>query len=315
MDKTNFVWSEKYRPKTVAECILPDRIKSLFQSYVDEKNIPNLILTGSPGVGKTTVAIAMLEELDCDYLKINSSLYSNKDVIRDDMMTFASSVSFKEGRKYILLDEFDGMRTDAQDALKAFIEEYSSNCGFILTCNNSGKIVDAIASRCATIDFSLTRADFPELAGKFYQRLETILKKEGIEYDKASVAGVMKKFYPDWRHMIVVLQHYSSKNKRIDSGILANTKEDALKSLVALLQGKKFTEMRIWVAENSSVTADFSGFGRKLETMLSPLVELKSIALYVEEYSDADFKSYFVSDKDANVAAFLTKLMAGLVWK
>src|ERR1700744_5832016 len=192
----HYLWTEIYRPQTVAECILPDHIKEKFQAFVIKRNMPNLILTGPSGLGKTSDAISCLKEIGCDYIVINSKLKRGIDTIREEMMQFASTMSFSEGRKFIVLDEADGMLSDAQGALNAFIEEYAANCGFIFICNNKNKIIPALQSRCDLIDFKLTKYEFSDLAKQFYKRLLTILDKEGVSYDKPVLADVIKRHYP-----------------------------------------------------------------------------------------------------------------------
>ena len=227
-----FLWVEKYRPNNLSDVILPEETKKIFQQFVEQENIPNLLLTGSAGVGKTTVAKAMLEMLGADYIVVNGSLSGNIDTLRTDIMNFATTVSFSEGRKYVILDEADYLNPQStQPALRNFMEEYSKNCGFILTCNFKNRIISPLQSRCSVVDFTYTKADAPKLAGKFFQRVQDILDKENVPYDKKVVAEIVQKFYPDWRRVLNELQKYSATGK-IDTGILANATEESFGCLL-----------------------------------------------------------------------------------
>jgi len=245
-----FLWVEKYRPKTVDETILPVELKVVFQQFVDQKNIPNLILSGTAGVGKTTIARAMLEQLECDYIVINGSMNGNIDTLRNEILNFASSVSLQGGRKYVILDEADYLNANStQPALRNFMEEFSRNCGFILTCNFKNRIIEPLHSRCSVVDFKISKKDMSKLATQFMKRVETILTTENVEYDKKVVAEVLTKHFPDWRRVLNELQRYSATGK-IDSGILANMAETSIKDLLALMKDKNFTEVRKWVKNN-----------------------------------------------------------------
>src|SRR5271166_2663276 len=243
----NFLWVEKYRPQTVAECILPTHLKTKFQTFVNQKVIPSLILSGPPGIGKTSVAIAMIKELKADYIKINAAKERGIDVVRDRMEQFASTVSLRGGRKYIILDEADGISPSALDALKGFIEEFSSHVSFIFTCNNQGKIIEAIQSRCELVEFKITKDDFPILGKEFYTVLRAILDKEEVIYDLKVLAQVIKRFYPDWRRILNKVQNYSiSNNKKIDTGILVIKNLSILIDVVPLIRSKNWNEVRRW---------------------------------------------------------------------
>ena len=246
----DFLWVEKYRPKTVEDTILPADLKATFQQFVDQKNVPNLILTGGPGVGKTTIAKAMLEELGCTYIVINGSMNGNIDTLRNEIKNFASTVSFSGGRKYVILDEADYLNPQStQPALRNFMEEFSANCGFILTCNFLNRIIAPLHSRCSVVQFKINASDKPKLAGRFMKRMTGILQKENVEYEEKVVAELIMKHFPDWRRVLNELQRYSATGK-IDTGILANISSDNFKSLVDKLKAKDFTGMRKWVAEN-----------------------------------------------------------------
>lgn len=245
-----FLWVEKWRPKTIDELILPAEIKAMLQGFVDQKNIPNLLLIGPAGVGKTTVARALCEMLGCDYIIINGSLNGNIDTLRNDISKFASAVSFSGGRKYVILDEADYLTNSTQPALRNFMEEFSANCGFILTCNFKGKIIAPLQSRCSTIDFTIKKTDKEagKLAKAFINRLYMILEIEKIEYDKPVITEIVKKHFPDWRKIINELQKYSVLGK-IDSGILAQTKDLSMARLMEALKTKNLDLIQAWVIE------------------------------------------------------------------
>ena len=225
----NPLWVERYRPQTIADTILPEDLKATFQQFVDQKSVPNLLLTGSAGVGKTTVARAMLEELECDYIIINGSLNGNIDTLRTTIQNFASSVSFTGGRKYVIIDEADYLNANStQPALRNFMEEYSKNCGFILTCNFKNRIIEPLHSRCSVIEFKINKNDMADLAKQFMKRVKNILEIENIEYDKEAVAAIIMKYFPDWRRVLNELQRYSATG-RVDTGILSNLQQTSIR--------------------------------------------------------------------------------------
>jgi DNA polymerase III delta prime subunit len=310
----DYLWVEKYRPKTVEETILPVDLKSTFQQFVDQKNIPNLILSGSAGVGKTTVARAMLEELECDYIVINGSMNGNIDTLRNEILNFASSVSLSGGRKYVILDEADYLNANStQPALRNFMEEFSRNCGFILTCNFKNRIIDPLHSRCSVIDFKISKSDMAKLAMQFLKRVETILQKENIEYDKATVAQVIQKHFPDWRRVINELQRYSATGK-IDTGILVNLSEVSLKELISMLKTKDFSGVRKWVGQN--MDNDQNVIFRKLYDTCSEFVaDKQSEAQLVLIVSKYQYQSAFAADQEINMMACLTEMMIELEYK
>ena len=239
-----FLWVEKYRPKSVRDCILPDRIKKVFQSYVDAANIPNLMLTGSAGVGKTTVAKAMCEEIGLNYLFINSSEERGIDMLRTKIRGYASTISLTGGRKVIILDEADYLTPDAQAALRGAVEEYSENCSFIFTCNFKSRLLDALHSRCSVIDFALKIDEKPRMAAQLLQRLSSVLTKENVEYDKQVLIKIIEKFFPDYRRILNELQRYSSFGS-IDAGTLAQISDvRKINDLVGYLKNRNFVEMR-----------------------------------------------------------------------
>lgn len=312
MTNTNPLWVEKYRPKKIADTILPAELKATFQQFVDNKQVPNLLLTGGAGVGKTTVAKAMLEELGCDYIVINGSMNGNIDTLRNDIMQFASSVSFTGGRKYVILDEADYLNPNStQPALRNFMEEYSGNCGFILTCNFKNRIIEPLHSRCSVVEFKIAKSDLAKLAGQFFKRVESILTSEGVQYDKAVVAEVIKKHLPDWRRVLNELQRYSATGK-IDAGILVNLSDENFKKLIEALRGKNFNEMRKWVAEHAdSDTAIFRKIYDSAHEYLKPQ-SIPQVVLLIAEYQ---YKAAFVTDPEINLAAFLTNMMVEAEWQ
>lgn len=308
MIRDDFLWVEKYRPRTIDSAILPSTLKTTFQQFVDQKNIPNLLLTGRAGIGKTTVARAMLEQLQCDYIIINGSMNGNIDTLRSEIKDFASSISFSGGRKYVILDEADYLNPNStQPALRNFMEEYSRNCGFILTCNFKNKIIEPLHSRCSVIEFKIDKEDKPKMASQFYKRVCNILDQESVQYDQKAVIEVITKFFPDWRRVLNELQRYSATGK-IDSGILVNFSEENLKGLVELLKAKNFTEVRRWVAENNDI--DQAVFFRKLYDTASQYLKPNSIPQLVITLADYQYKAAFVADHEINILACLTEIMA-----
>jgi DNA polymerase III delta prime subunit len=304
----DFLWVEKYRPKKISDTILPEKIKQAFKKFIDQNNVPNLLLCGSPGTGKTTAARAMLEEMGCEYIVINGSLSGNIDTLRNDIKNFASSVSLmKTGRKYVILDEADYLNANStQPALRNFMEEYSKNCGFILTCNYRAKIMDALQSRCSIIEFKIPVKERASLATQFLKRIQEILDKENIEYDTKTVAAVISKFFPDWRRVLNELQTYSATGK-IDSGILSNFIEHNISKLISSIKDKDFTSVRKWISENSDIEP--VELFEKFYTKASELVDAKSIPIMVLILSRYMYQSAFVAHQEINTAACIVELM------
>lgn len=302
-----FLWVEKYRPKKIEDTILPAELKETFQQFVDQQNIPNLILSGSAGVGKTTVARAMLEELGCDYIVINGSMNGNIDTLRNEIKSFASTVSMTGGRKYVIIDEADYLNGNStQPALRNFMEEYSKNCGFILTCNYKNRIIEPLHSRCSVVDFKITKKELPELAKQFMKRLCDILEAESVTYEKPVLAELIKRHFPDWRRVINELQRYSATGK-VDAGILVNFQEVSLKELVNILKEKDYTNMRKWVAMN--MDGDISTLFRKVFDQASQYITKETIPLAVLLVGKYQYQHAFVADAEINMVCFLTELM------
>jgi DNA polymerase III delta prime subunit len=308
-----FLWVERYRPKTIADTILPDNLKSTFQEFVNQKNIPNLILAGPAGCGKTTVARAMLEELECDYIIINGSMNGNIDTLRNEIKNFASAVSLAGGRKYVILDEADYLNGNStQPALRNFMEEFSKNCGFILTCNYKNRIIEPLHSRCSVIDFKITKKELPPLAQQFMRRVCNILTTEGIEFDKAVVAEVLKKHFPDWRRVLNELQRYSATGK-IDSGILVNLQEVTLKTLMTFLKERDYTNMRKWVAEN--IDNDANAMYRMIFDQANQYITKDTIPAVVLIVGKYQYQHAFAADQEINLVCCLTEIMMEADWK
>ncbi len=305
----DFLWVEKYRPKTVADTILPKNLKTIFQSFVDQKNIPTLLLTGPSGIGKTTIARAMLDELGCDYIMINGSLEGRLiDTLRTTIVDFASTVSFAGGRKYVIIDEADFMNAQSvQPALRNFIEEFSSNCGFILTVNYKSKILPAIHSRCSIVDFQIPKAELEKMCKEFFVRAKNILEREGIAYDPPVVAEVIKRFYPDWRRILNELQKYSASG-RIDSGILHDVKEIALAEVCALMKQKDFKSLRKWVSDNSDIDPIYL-FSSFYDHACS-YFKKSSVPILILLLAKYQYQVPFVANQEINTMAFLTEVMA-----
>ena len=302
-----FLWVERYRPKRVNDAVLPAELKAVFQQFVDQQNIPNLILAGGPGIGKTTIARAMLEELGCDYIVINGSMNGNIDTLRNDILEFASSMSLEGGRKYVILDEADYLNANStQPALRNFMEEFSKNCGFILTCNFAQRIIEPLHSRCSVIDFKLPKKQLPTLASEMMQRAILILEDNGIPYDNAAVAEVVRKYLPDWRRVINELQRYSASG-RIDSGILANTTAESIAQLIDAMKDKNFSQVRKWVGQHSDT--DSVTLYRQFYDNASQYFKAASVPQLVLILAKYQHQAAFVADHEINNAACMLEIM------
>ena len=305
--REEFLWGEKYRPKTIEECILPEGLKKTFLEFIENKEIPNLLLCGTAGVGKTTVARALCEHLNVDYIMINGSEESGIDVLRNKIKTFASTVSLSGGRKVVLLDEADYLNPQStQPALRGFIEEFSGNCGFIFTCNFANRIITPIHSRTSVIDFKTKKNELPKLAGQFLVRVKNILSIENIEYDEKVVAELIMKHIPDWRRVLNELQRYGASGT-IDVGILTDFSQVNIENLCKYLKEKDFGNIRKWAVDN--LDNDPHLLYRKIYDVLITKLKPESVASVVLIIADYVYKSAFVVDQEINMIACLTMIM------
>ena len=304
----NTLWVEKYRPTKIEDCILPDEIKTTFQSIVDSGEIPNLLLTGSPGIGKTTVAKALCNQLDCDWLMINGSDEGRMiDTLRTTVVNYASTVSLSGGKKVIVIDEADYMNKDSvQPALRGVIEEFSKNCRFIFTCNFKNRIIPALHSRCSVVDFIISKNDKPALGMEMLENVKRILNEEGVKYKESVLVQLVLKYFPDFRRVINELQKYSL-NGIIDENILKQSSDENFNELFVALKGKDFSGMRKWVAQN--IDNDHVRLYRQIYDTLNNRFEKKSIPQAVLTIANYSYMSAFVADQEVNMVACLTEIM------
>jgi DNA polymerase III delta prime subunit len=308
----HILWVEKYRPKTIEDCILPDGIKSTFQEYVNRKEIPNLLLAGSAGVGKTTIAKALCEEVGCDYIMINGSDESGIDVLRNKIKNYASSMSLSGGRKVVIIDEADYLNPNStQPAMRGAIEEFASNCSFIFTCNFKNRIIDPIHSRCTVVDFKINGSK-QKMAAAFFKRAEWILEQEGITYDKSVVAAVITKHFPDNRRVLNELQRYSVSGT-IDKGILASVSDVQMNELVSSIMNKDFASCRKWVTNN--LDNDITRIFRNIYDALYDKLKPNSVPQMVLILAKYQYQAAFVADHEINLIACLTELMVECEFK
>ena len=308
-----FLWVEKYRPKKIEECILTNDLKKIFKTVLDKGELQNMRFTGTAGTGKTTVARALCNELDLDYIIINGSEESGIDTLRNKIKQFASSVSLSGGYKVVILDEADYLNPQStQPALRGFIEEFSANCRFILTCNFKNRIIEPLHSRCSVIEFAIPRKERDAMAGQFMQMVQQILAVESINSDPEVLAELIIKYFPDFRRTLNELQRYSNFG-RIDSGILVNATDVSLDSLMNHLKIKDFRKMRQWVADNIDVEP--ASMFRKIYDSMNDYVEPASVPQLVLILADYQYKNSFVADHELNMVACLTEVMAGVKFK
>lgn len=303
---SQLLWVETHRPKTIRDCILPERLKKPFQEYVNQKTIPNLLLAGGPGVGKTTVAKAMCNEVGCDYLVINGSDESGIDTFRVKIKNYASSMSLAGGRKVIIIDEADYLNPNStQPALRNAIEEFASNCSFIFTCNYKNRIIEPLHSRCAVVDFTLKNGDKAKMAKEFFVRIKEILRSESVDFEDKVVAELIKKHFPDFRRVINELQRYSQFGK-IDSGVLAQIANVSISEIVKHMKEKDFGSIRKWVASGDY---DANVVFRQIYDALYDVLKPQSIPQAVLILADYQYKQAFVADGEINLVACLVELM------
>ena len=308
-----FLWVEEYRPKDVKSCVLPKNLKTTFSEFVKDGQVPNLILSGGSGVGKTTIAKAMLDELNATHMMINGSEESGIDILRTKIKNFASTVSLHGGRKYLILDEADYLNPQStQPALRGFIEEFHENCGFILTCNYKNRLIEPLHSRCSVVEFTIPNSEKQKLAAEFFQRVVYILKEQDIKYDNRVVAEVINKHFPDWRRVLNELQRYSVSGI-IDAGILVDIAEVNIKELMQSMKHKEFTNVRKWVVNN--LDNDPVRLFRRIYDSLYDNVEGNSIPHIVVVLGEYQYKAAFVADQEINMLACLTEIMARAKFK
>jgi DNA polymerase III delta prime subunit len=304
---SEYLYVEKYRPHKIEDCILPDRLKSVFQEYVTKGDIPNLMLTGTAGCGKTTVAKAMCEEIGVNHLFINSSDERGIDTLRIKIKGYASTVSLTGGRKVIILDEADYLTPEAQAGLRGAIEEFSENCSFIFTCNFKARLIDALHSRCSVIDFALKGDEKVKMMAQMYKRITVILKEESIEYDEKVLPKIIQRYFPDYRRTLNELQRYSTSGN-IDAGVLSQVESvRKLDDLIKALKEKDFSTMRKWVVNNSDI--DQSRIFRSIYDNLCVYLKPESVPMAVVTLAKYQYQSAFVADQELNLVACLTELM------
>ena len=310
---SDFLWVEEYRPKTIDDCILPQSLKTLFTSFIEKGELSNLLFSGTPGIGKTTVAKALCQQLNCDWIMINGSEEGGIDVLRNKIKNFASTVSLSGGKKVVILDEADYLNPQStQPALRGFIEEFHKNCRFILTCNFKNRIIEPLHSRFSNIEFKIANKDKPKLASKLFERATYILKEQNVDYEEKVLAELIKKHFPDFRKLINELQRYSVAGT-IDAGILVNVSDENLKTLVSHLKGKEFGDMRKWVVNN--IDNDPVKVFRKIYDGMYQYLQPETIPHAVLIIADYQYKSAFVADQEINLVACLTELMSQVKFK
>jgi len=302
------LWVEKFRPKTVEDCILPVELKSTFQQFVDRKEIPHLLLCGTPGVGKTTIARALCEEVGCDYMMLNGSDESGIETFRTKIKNYASSLSLMGAKKVIIIDEADYLNPNStQPAMRSAMEEFAHNCMFIMTCNYKNRIIEPLQSRCAVVDFKLNLEDKPKMKREFMRRVDEILKTEKVSYKLPVVAEVIKKFFPDYRRILNELQRYAVSGT-IDEGILANITDITITELIKLLKDHNFRDMRQWVAQNGN--DDSNRVFRKIYDSLYEVMKKETIPNAVIILARYQYQAAFVADQELNLVACLTEIMS-----
>jgi DNA polymerase III delta prime subunit len=307
--RDEFLWVEKYRPKTIEDCILPESTKKTFQEFLNKGEIPNMLLAGPPGIGKTTIAKALCNELGVDVYVINGSDEGRfLDTVRNNAKNFASTVSLSSTAKHkvVIIDEADNTGNDVQLLLRAFIEEFAGNCRFIFTCNYKNKIIEPLHSRCAVVEFGIKSKDKPKVASQFFQRLGTILTQEGVEYDQKVLVELINKHFPDWRRVLNECQRYSVGGK-VDSAILASFSDVSVNELLKSLKEKDYPSVRKWCVNN--LDNDPGVLLRRVYDALPNAVDGPSLAAAVLIIAKYQYQIAFVADQEINLLAALTEIM------
>jgi len=313
MMNDEFLWVEKYRPQKIEDTILPTGLKTTFEKILEAGEMPNMLFSGTAGTGKTTVAKALCNELGLDFIIINGSEEGNIDTLRGKIKQFASSVSLQGGHKVVILDEADYLNPQStQPALRGFIEEFSNNCRFVLTCNFKNRIIEPLHSRCSVYDFTIPNGEKPTIASLMFERTTEILNKEGVTYAKPVLAELVNRYFPDYRRVLNECQRYSVSGS-IDSGILVNLSNESIKSLMTFLKDKNFKMMRQWVVDN--IDTEPQAIFRKIYDNMNDYLQPHSIPQVVLILADYQYKNAFVADHELNVVACMTELMASAEWK
>lgn len=309
-----FLWVEKFRPQTIDECILPESLKETFKEFIKSGQVPHFLFSGTAGVGKTTIAKALCNEIGAEFLMINGSNEGRKiDDFRDSILGFASTVSLTDSKKVIIIDEADYLNAESvQPFLRGYMEEFSANCRFILTCNFKSKLIEPIHSRCTCIEFKIDSKDKQQIAASFFKRAVTILNSENVEFDPKVVAELVTKHFPDYRRILNELQRYSVSGK-VDAGILVSATDETFNPLLKMMKEKNFTEVRKWVGTN--VDIDSTELFRRLYDKSVEYIELTSIPQLVLILADYGYKNAFVTDCEINTMAAITEIMSSCSFK
>lgn len=312
-DKSQYLWCEKYRPRVIDDCVLPEALKNTFKEFVVSGQVPNFLFSGNAGVGKTTLARALCHEIGAEFIVVNGSDEGRSiDVLRTTIKSFASTISLTDARKVVIIDEADYLGAAVQPALRNFMEEFSANCRFILTCNYKNRIIEPLHSRCTCIDFKIDNKDKQQIASTFFKRAVSILQTEGVEFDPKVVSQLILKHFPDYRRILNELQRYSVSGK-VDAGILINSSENTFNPLLQLLKDKNFKEIRLWVGANTDVES--SELFRKLYDRAVDYLDPSSIPEMILILGNYQYKAAFVADSEINIMCALTEIMMSCKFK